>query len=454
MANQGRLLIVDDEKVALKNLEHIMKKEGYEVVATQSGANALAYIEKQAFDVVLTDLRMEKVDGMQILGKCRENCPDSEVVLITGFATLESAVEAMKHGAFYYIAKPYRLDEVRRVVAEALEKVRLRRENRSLREQVESFQGKVRIITQDAAIQRLLEMARQVAPTGCNILITGESGTGKELFARYLHAHSERSEGPFLAINCGAFNEELLANELFGHVKGAFTGASSDKKGLLEAASGGTLFLDEITEMSPSMQVKLLRVIQEKEVLPLGGTSLIKVDVRFIAATNRDVQDMVRQGGGFRQDLYFRLNVVNLHIPPLSQRREDVPLLAFHFLRKYAVLMKKDVTGISPNAMDLLKVYDFPGNIRELENIIERGVAIANGPVIEAAHLPDDLRELSIRTFRKKEGRIPSLEEQEKDYIRWVLQESGGNQTVAAQVLGIDRVSLWRKLKRYELEMQ
>ncbi|MFA5242081.1 MAG: sigma-54 dependent transcriptional regulator [Sulfuricella sp.] len=454
MANQGRLLIVDDEKVALKNLEHVMKKEGYEIVATQSGANALAYLEKQAFDVVLTDLRMEKVDGMQILKKCRESCADTEVVLITGFATLESAVEAMKHGAFYYIAKPFRLDEVRQVVSEALEKVRLRRENRSLREQVESFQGKIRIITQDAAIQRLLEMARQIAPTGCNVLITGESGTGKELFARYLHTHSERSEGPFLAINCGAFNEELLANELFGHVKGAFTGAGSDKRGLLETASGGTLFLDEITEMSPSMQVKLLRVIQEKEVLPLGGTSPIKVDVRFIAATNRDVQDMVRQGGGFRQDLYFRLNVVNLHIPPLSQRKEDVPLLGYHFLRKYATLMKKNMTEIAPEAMDLLKIYDFPGNIRELENIIERGVAIANGPVIEAAHLPDDLRELSIRTFRKKDGRIPSLEEQEKDYIRWVLQESGGNQTLAAQILGIDRVSLWRKLKRYELEMQ
>ncbi|PWB48225.1 MAG: Fis family transcriptional regulator [Nitrosomonadales bacterium] len=453
MANNGRLLIADDEKVALKNLEHVMKKEGYEVAATQSGANALAYLEKQSFDVVLTDLRMEKVDGMQILRKCRESCPDTEVVLITGFATLESAVEAMKHGAFYYIAKPFRLDEVRQVVAEALEKVRLKRENRSLREEVESFQGKVRILTQDASIQRLLEMARQIAPTGCNILITGESGTGKELFARYLHAHSERSEGPFLAVNCGAFNEELLANELFGHVKGAFTGAGGDKKGLLEAASGGTLFLDEITEMSPSMQVKLLRVIQEKEVLPLGGTQPVKVDVRFIAATNRDVQDMVRQGG-FRQDLYFRLNVVNLHIPPLSQRKEDVPLLGYHFLRKYAALMKKDVTEIAPEAMDLLKVYDFPGNIRELENIIERGVAIASGPVIEAVHLPDDLRELSIRTFRKKDGRIPSLEEQEKDYIRWVLQESGGNQTLAAQILGIDRVSLWRKLKRYELEMQ
>ncbi len=217
--SNGRLLIVDDEKVALRNLEHVMKKEGYEVTATQSGANALALLGKQPFDVVLTDLRMEKIDGMQILQKCRETCPDTEVILITGYATLESAVDAMKHGAFYYIAKPFRLDEVRKVVAEALEKVRLRRENLALREQVESFQGKVRIITQDAEMQRLLDMARQIAPTDCNVLITGESGTGKELFAHYLHHHSKRVDGPFLAVNCGAFNEELLANELFGHLR-------------------------------------------------------------------------------------------------------------------------------------------------------------------------------------------------------------------------------------------
>jgi len=451
MASMGRLLIVDDEKVAIKNLEHVMKKEGYEVVATQSGGNALAHLEKQAFDVVLTDLRMEKIDGMQILRKCRESHPDTEVVLITGFATLESAVDAMKHGAFYYIAKPFRLDEVRKVVAEAMEKIRLRRENRALREQVEGFQGKVRIITQDAEMQRLLEMTRQIAPTDCNVLITGESGTGKELFAQYLHHHSRRAEGPCLAINCGAFNEDLLANELFGHAKGAFTGAGSDRKGLLEAATGGTLFLDEITEMPPTMQVKLLRVIQEREVLPLGATRPVKVDVRFVAATNRDVQDMVRRGE-FRQDLWFRLNVVNLHIPPLSRRRDDVPLLAYHFLKKCAARMDKRVSEIAPEAMDILKAYDFPGNVRELENIVERGVAIATGDTIETAYLPDDLRELSIRTFRKKEGRLPSLEEQERDYISWVLQEAGGNQTLAAQILGIDRVSLWRKLKRYELE--
>jgi DNA-binding NtrC family response regulator len=446
-----KLLIVDDDKVAMKNLEQAMKKSGYAVTATQSGSNALALLEKQPFDVVLSELRMDKVDGMQLLRRCRESHPDTEFVMITGHAALESAVEAMKQGAFYYLAKPCGLDMVREVVAGALEKIRLRREGRSLMKQVEGDRGKVRILTQDSHMQHLLDMARQVAPTDCNILITGESGTGKELFARYLHHHSRRDGGPFVAVNCGAFNEELLANELFGHSKGAFTGAHADKKGLLEAASGGTLFLDEITEMSPAMQVKLLRVIQEKEVLPLGATTPVKIDVRFIAATNRNVQDMVKQGG-FRQDLYFRLNVVNLHIPALSARREDVPLLAHHFLLKHAGLMGKAVTELAPDALDLLRAYDFPGNVRELENIIERGVAITTGHGIEPAHLPDDLRELSIRTFRKKAGRIPTLEQQEQDYIAWVLQEAGGNQTHAAQMLGIDRVSLWRKLKRYEVE--
>jgi DNA-binding NtrC family response regulator len=447
----GKLLIVDGDKAALKNLEMAMKRAGHAVTATQSGGNALALLEKQPFDVVLSELRLGKVDGMQLLRRCRDHHPDTEVLLVTGQATLASAVEAMRRGAFHCLAKPCGVDEVSKAVADALEKIRVRREARSLMERAASTQGKVRILTQDSRMQHLLDMARQVAPTDCNVLITGESGTGKELFARYLHHHSRRESGPFVAVNCGAFNEDLLANELFGHVKGAFTGAHADKKGLLEAASGGTMFLDEITEMSPAMQVKLLRVIQEKEVLPLGATTPLKIDVRFVAATNRNVQDMVKQGG-FRQDLYFRLNVVNLHIPALSARREDVPLLAHHFLLKHAALMGKDIAELTPDALDLLRAYDFPGNVRELENIIERGVALATGHAIEPAHLPDDLRELSIRTFRKKAGRIPTLEAQEQDYIAWVLQEAGGNQTVAAQLLGIDRVSLWRKLKRYEVE--
>ena len=453
MAGTAKMLLIDDERIALRNLEHVMKKEGYDVTATQSGPNALKLLEEQQFDIVLTDLRMEKVDGMQILKKSRDLYPDTEVIMITGYATLDSEVEAMKHGAFYYIAKPFKLDEVRKVVAEAAHKVRLKNENRQLREQLETYQGKVKIITQDPSMQKLLETSRQIGPTDCNVLITGESGTGKELFARFIHLNSKRAEGPFFAINCGAFTEELLSNELFGHEKGAFTGANTVKKGLLEMASGGTLFMDEVTEMPPSMQVKLLRVIQEKEVLRVGGTEPLKVDVRFVAATNRDIHDSMKSGA-FRQDLYFRLNVVSLRIPPLSERKDDIPLLSYYFLKKYALLMKKNVTEIAEDVIALLMSYDFPGNVRELENIIERGVALTNGTIIETGHLPEDLRELNIKTFRKKEGKIPSLEEQEMTYIQWVLNEVGGNKTLAAQILGIDRVSLWRKLKKYGLETE
>jgi DNA-binding NtrC family response regulator len=451
MKNSSRILIVEDEKIALKNLEHVMKKEGYEVVGTESGMNALRLLEEKVFDIVLTDLRMEKVDGMQILRKTRETQPDAEVIMLTGYATLESAVESMKKGAFYYIAKPFKLDMVRKVVKEALEKVWLKKENKQLWEQIEAYQGKVKIITQDPNLERLLETARQIAPTDCNVLLQGESGTGKELFARFIHLNSTRAGGPFFAINCGAFTEELLSSELFGHEKGAFTGALTQKRGVVEMASNGTLFLDEITEMPPSMQVRLLRVIQEKEVLRVGGTVPFKVDARFIAATNGDVSDAIK-GGRFRQDLYFRLNVISLFIPPLSERRDDIPLLSYYFLKKYSTLIKKSVSEISQDAMNLLMNYDFPGNVRELENIIERGVALTNTGMIEAAHLPEDLRALSIRTFRKKGGKIPSLEEQEIAYIKWVLNEVGGNKSIASQILGIDRVSLWRKLKKFGLE--
>ena len=451
MADAGTVLIVDDERIAARNLEHLMNKDGYEATATQSGSAAIALLEKRTYDVVLTDLRMEKVDGMQILRRAKELHPETEVVLITGFATTDSAVQAMKEGAFYYIAKPFRIDEVRKVVAEAMAKIRLKRENRQLREQIAQFRGKAQIVTQDPAMQRLLALARQIAPTDCSVIVTGESGTGKELLARYVHLHSRRAGGPFLGINCGALQEDLLANELFGHEKGAFTGAHAEKRGLLEAASGGTIFLDEVTEMTPAMQVKLLRVVQERELLRVGGTRVIPVDVRFIAASNRDLQDAM-QDGSFRQDLYFRLNVVNLHLPPLAARAEDVPLLAYFFVKKHAALMGREVSEISDEALDLLRDYSFPGNVRELENIIERAVAVGSGPVIREADLPDSLRSLTIRTFRRKDGRIPTLDEQERDYIRWVLAETQGNQTAAAQALGIDRVSLWRKLKRYETE--
>jgi len=451
MLNEIKILVVDDEKIAVKNLEHILKKEGYDVTGTSSGISALRLLEEQKFDVILTDLRMEKVDGLQILEKCRNEHPDSEVILITGYATLESAVDAMKKGAFHYIAKPFKLDLVRNIVKEAVEKVKLKKENKELREQIESFQGKVKIITQNMAMQRLMETAKQISPTDCNILLTGESGTGKELFAKYVHFNSKRAEGPFFAVNCGAFTEELLSSELFGHERGAFTGALTMKKGLVEMASGGTLFLDEITEMPPSMQVKLLRVIQEKEVLRVGGTIPIKVDVRFIAATNRDISKSIKNGD-FREDLYFRINVVSLNIPPLSERRDDIPILCYHFLKKYNAVMKKDIKEISSDVIAILQEYDFPGNVRELENIIERGVALCTGNIISIEHLPEDLKVISIKTFRKKDGKIPSLDEQEKAYIQWVLKEVNNSKTLAAQMLGIDRVSLWRKLKKYGLE--
>ncbi len=453
MSNLGRLLIVDDEAITLENLEYFMKKEGYDVVATGSGMNALKIMEKQEFDVVLTDLRMGEIDGVAVLSRCKELYPESEVIILTAYASLPSAIDVMKKGAYYYIAKPFKKDEVKKVVKEALEKVKLKRENANLREQIENFKGNVKIVSKDEKIQALLDIAKQIGPTDCNVIISGESGTGKELFARYTHASSSRAEQPFFAINCGALTESILTSELFGYEKGAFTGASGMKKGLIEMASGGTLFLDEITEMEPSMQVKLLRVIQEKEVMRLGATKPVLIDVRFVASTNRDIKGSIKSGQ-FREDLFFRLNVVSLLIPSLSERRDDIPLLSYYFLKKFSILMSKEVKEISQEVLSILINYGFPGNVRELENIIERGVALATGSVIEVAQLPEDLRELSIRTFRKKENKIPSLEEQEISYIQWVLKEVGGNKTLAAQTLGIDRVSLWRKLKKHGLDSE
>ncbi|MBN8759600.1 MAG: Fis family transcriptional regulator [Thiobacillus sp. 65-69] len=445
----GRLLIVDDEAITLDNLGHIMAKEGYAVETASSGAAAVALLDRQPFDVVLTDLRMEGMDGMDVLEKARSVQPEAEVIFITAYATTESAVQALKHGAFYYIAKPFRLDEVRKVVAEALAKVALRRENDSLRREVERYRDGDGIITQDSGMQRLLEMARQIAPTDCSVLITGESGTGKELLAKYIHRQSTRRDGPYVAVNCGAFAEQLLANELFGHEKGAFTGATALKKGLVETSAGGTLFLDEVTEMTPAMQVKLLRVLQEREVLRLGGTRPVKCDVRVVAATNRDVLESVRNGS-FREDLYFRLNVVNLDLPPLARRPDDIPLLARHFVQKYAARMNKPVLRIAPEVLTVLMGYRFSGNVRELENLVERGTAIAQGDTIELAHLPDNLRTAEAMRRVQATGRLPTLEEQEQRYIHRVLDEVNGNQTLAAQILGINRASLWRKLKAWK----
>ena len=451
--HQPRLLVVDDEAAALKNLSHLFQKEAYAVTACQSGQEAIQALRDREFDLVLTDLRMKGVDGLAVLRQARASQPDGEVIVITGHATLDSAVAAMKEGAFHYIAKPYRLEEVRQVVRGALEVVALKRENRDLRRRLEGYQGPVNLITEDLEMQRLLETARQVAPTDCNILITGESGTGKELMARYLHLYSARAGQAFVAVNCGALQEELLANELFGHEKGAFTGADRQKPGLIEMAAGGTLFLDEIAEMSPAMQVKLLRVLQERELMRVGGTAPVGVDARFIAATNRDLQEGVANGR-FRADLFFRLNVVNLTLPPLRDRRDDIPLLALHFLKKFAQAMGKAVEDLTPEVMALLVRYDYPGNVRELANLIERGVALARGDRIEPSHLPEGLRNLPPRLVPRVEpsGELTTLAGNEAAYIAQVLKYTSGNRNQAAEILGIDRVSLWRRIKRFGLE--
>jgi DNA-binding NtrC family response regulator len=451
MNKEPKILVVDDEAVALHNLMHVLKKEGYEVLGTQNSPEALELIAKERYDLVLTDLKMEKVDGMEILVRTKEHHPDTEVIMITGYATVKTAIEAMKDGAYHYIAKPFKLDEVRKVVKEALEKVRLKRENLNLKSQLKVYTGSSGIITQNKQMKKVLSLAAQAALSDSNIVINGESGTGKELLAKFIHSSSNRENGPMLSINCGAFNEELLTNELFGHEKGAFTGADQIKPGLIEKANGGTLFLDEITEMPISMQVNLLRVLQEKEVLRLGGTTPIRIDVRFIAATNRNMQEDV-QLGHFRNDLYFRINVVSITLPPLAARKDDISVLIHHFLDKYSREMKKNVLNISPKVADILTNYDYPGNVRELENIIERGVALTRGDTIDPEQLPDDLRGMVFKTFRRAEnGGIPSLEDHEREYIKWVLNETEDNKTLAAKHLGIDRVSLWRKMKKFEL---
>jgi len=447
------ILVVEDEDIARKNLEHILIKSGYDVVSVSSGSKAIDLLQSNNFDLVITDLKMEKVDGMQVLNKAKDLQPFTEVIMITGYATIETSVQAMHEGAYYYIAKPYKIDEVRQITKQALLKRQLRLENIELKEILKKQRKITNIVGQSAVMMDIQKTIHQIAPSDINVLILGESGTGKELVARSIHQLSSRSEKEFIAFNCGSFTEELMANELFGHEKDAFTGATKAKSGLIKVANGGTVFLDEIGDMPLSMQVKLLRVIQEKEVLPVGGESPVSVDVRFIAATHRDLKEDVEKGD-FRQDLFYRLNVITIKLPSLTERHGDIPLLAHHFLTKKNKAMSKDVQNIKKESMDLLCQYGWPGNIRELENVIERAVALANGPEITVNELPDYISNLSIETYRRADSEIPNLEAQEKNYIKWVLDKCEGNKTKAAKIMGIDRVSLWRKIKRYGMESE
>ena len=446
------ILIIEDEQIARKNLEHILVKEGYKVTAVDSGTKGLALIKSKPFDLILTDYKMKKMDGMQILEHSRELQPFTEVIMITGYATVDNAVTAMREGAYHYIAKPYKIDEVRKIIREALLKRALQLENKALKQAMDKESKLPQIIGNSPAMQEVKKTIRQVAQTDISVLILGESGTGKELVARAIHSLSSRKDHEMVAFNCGSFSEELMANELFGHEKEAFTGAAATKKGLFEFADKGTVFFDEIGDMPPTMQIKILRVIQEKELMRVGATQTIPVDLRFIAATHRDLKHEVDQGS-FRQDLYFRLNVAAIQLPPLAERHADVPLLAYHFLGKKNREMGKAVKEIDRTAMDFLANYSWPGNVRELENVIERAVAMENSDIIYPEALPGHITQMAIETYRTSpEGKIPTMKEQEKRYIQWVLEQTNWNKTRAAEIMEIDRVSLWRKIKSFKLE--
>ena len=445
-----KILIVDDEPIARDNLAHIITKDGYSVRVAADGQQAIDILKKEEVDLVLTDLCMKGKDGMAVLDEAKKLWPAVEVVVITGHASVDTAVEAMRRGAYHYVAKPFKINELRVIVEKALEKNLLRKEIRSLREQVDTQKGAQRIVGQSSKIQALRETIAQVSQLDCNVLIQGETGTGKELVARTIHELSPRCKKRFVAFNCGVFTEELISSELFGYERGAFTGANKIKKGLLEMAEGGTVFFDEVGELPLSMQVKLLRVLQERSLLRVGGTEEIAVDFRVLAATNKDLKRET-EAGAFRSDLYYRLDVLTIKIPSLSERKEDIPLLAHHFLAKHARL-GRTVPRLSPEAERRLMLYDYPGNIRELENIAQRILITCDEDIIEPQQIAGvfgDTEGMSIRDHRED---WPSLEEHEKHYILEVLDEVEGNKSAAVKILGIDRVSLWRKIKRYGLE--
>jgi len=449
------LLLVDDEPANLDSLERIFAREGYRTQRAETGAAALALLRDGPPDVVLTDLMMPGMSGQELLRAVKAVAPDAEVVLMTAYGTVEAAVAAMKDGAYDFLTKPLKRHSVLKSVAQALEKRRLVLENKHLRARLAGVSSP--IVGQSPALRATLDIIRQAAPSSATVLLLGESGTGKELFARALHEHSARAQQPFVPINCAAIPETILESELFGYERGAFTGAVARKEGRIERAQGGTLFLDEVGELSPAVQVKLLRFLQEGEIERLGGTSTVKVDSRVVAATNRDLTAAV-QAGKFREDLYYRLNVIQIVLPPLRERIEDIPLLADHFVARYAAKNGKQFSGITPAAMEALEAYGWPGNVRELENAIERAVVLSPGSEIDIDALPQPL----LQAARGPRGPIPpalegrtlaiplgtTMEEIELRVIRETLRHTKGDKNLAAQLLGIAARTIYRKLDR------
>jgi two-component system, NtrC family, response regulator PilR len=450
----GKILIVDDEKGMRDFLAIMLKKEGHDVVTAENGSVATKAVQEEIYDLVISDVKMSGVDGIGVLRTVKETSPETVVIMITAFATAETAVEAMKLGAYDYIIKPFKVDELKLIINNSLEKRHLRKENILLKREMAARAGFENFIGKSGPMQKIFTLIRQVAETNSTVLITGESGTGKELVARAVHSAGPRKNGPFVSINCGALPETLLESELFGYMKGAFTGAVSNKQGLFEAAHGGAIFLDEISATTPALQVKLLRVIQEREFMRVGGTAKIKVDVHVIAASNKDLLAEVGKGA-FREDLYYRLNVIPIHLPPLRERKEDLPLLVEFFLNKLPEVRRPK--KISPEAMNGLMNYHWPGNVRELENTVERLALLCAGDVVKPEHVPETLRNVRpssdmVDLDVPNEG--VDLEEllinAEKTMLRKALARSGGVKTEAAKLLKLTFRSFRHRLRKYD----
>ncbi|NOZ84899.1 MAG: sigma-54-dependent Fis family transcriptional regulator [Deltaproteobacteria bacterium] len=442
---RAKLLVVDDEPSVLESIRETLSREGYEVVALGNGEDAIQILRKEEFNLLLTDLMMPKVDGIDLLKACRKLSPETEVVLITAYGTIETAVKAMKEGAYDFVSKPLKRMVLLKTVQRALERQSLVEENKALRARLDEFVRAGDIIGKSTAMRRVLSLVNQVAPSTATVLIQGESGTGKELIATALHDRSKRASGPFMAVNCAALPESILESELFGFEPGAFTGAAKRREGRFEAANKGTLFLDEIADLAPQVQVKLLRVLQNGTFERLGSNDPISVDVRVVAATNADLKLLVEEGR-FREDLFYRLNVITIVLPPLRERVEDIPLLANHFLQKYARKNSKPVHGFSPRALELLMAYTWPGNVRELENAMERAVVLCQSDIVHAEDLPQDIADRAQERTEITFGVGTSLKEVERRMIEATLAFTKGDKRLASQLLGIAMRTIYRRL--------
>ncbi len=444
-AEQVKILVAEDDPEMLALLERHLEREGYRVVAVNGGAPALGRLRTETFEVVLTDLKMPGVDGMDVLRTSREAQPEARVILMTAYASIDTAIQAIREGAYHYVAKPFRFEEISVVVGRALEDRQLRAENIRLQRELEGRYRFENLLGKSPAMQAVFALIRRVAGGESNVLITGETGTGKELVARGIHFNSRRAKHPFIPVNCAAIPEGLLESELFGHVKGAFTGAVATQRGLLLEAEGGTLFLDEVAALPVPLQAKLLRAVQEREVRPVGGSETIPVDMRLVAASNRDLKTMVT-AGEFRDDLYYRLAVIPIHLPPLRERGEDIPLLALAFLQKYAAGATRPVRGFSPQAMACLLAHPWPGNVRELENVVERAVNLCAAEEISVEDLGLNLGPAGAEFTLKGLGPRPTLRELTRAYVGQILDQMGNDKEQAARVLGVSERTLYRWL--------